>query len=141
MSACSVSSVNDHVFSKPEAPGSSLSLRIVVHRELPEDPKLCRQWNDLVLQMERPEVFYTSEWALAVQSAYRASLKPLLFLGYEGESLIGVASLATDPAEETISFLAATTADYCEFLSSTQQRAWFVDAVVEELAKTQTRPS
>jgi len=139
LSACSVSSVNDHVCSNPEARG--LSLRIVVYREIPEDPKLCRQWNDLVLQMERPEVFYTSEWALAVQSAYRASLKPLLFLGYEGESLIGVASLATDPAEETISFLAATTADYCEFLSQTQQRALFVDAVVAELAKTQTKAS
>lgn len=137
MSACSVSSVGDHVFEKTEAQG--LSLRIVLHREIPEDPKLCRQWNDLVLQMERPEVFYTSEWALAVQSAYHASLKPLLFLGYEGESLVGVASLATDPAEETMSFLAATTGDYCEFLSRPQQRGSFVDAVFAEIAKIKTK--
>ena len=56
-------------------------MRIVVLRKIPEEPSLLRQWDDLVLQMERPEVFYTSEWALAVQSAYQASLKPLLLLG------------------------------------------------------------
>jgi CelD/BcsL family acetyltransferase involved in cellulose biosynthesis len=116
-----------------------VSLRIVLHKEIPEDPTLWRQWNDLALQMERPEVFYTIEWALAVQSAYKVSLKPLLLLGYEGDSLTGVASLATDPREETISFLAATTADYCEFLSQPQQRASFLDAVFAELAKTNAR--
>ena len=112
-----------------------MSLRIILHREIPEDPKLHRQWNDLALQMERPEVFYTCEWALAVQSAYRASLKPLLILGYEGDNLVGVVSLATDPAEENISFLAATTADYCELLTQPEQRAEFVGAVFAELAK------
>ena len=116
-----------------------MSLRIVLHREIPEDPTLWRQWNDLALQMERPEVFYASEWALAVQSAYKASLKPLLLLGYDGDSLTGVASLATDPREETISFLAATTADYCDFLSQPQQRAAFLDAVFAELAKNDAR--
>jgi hypothetical protein len=58
-----------------------VSLRIVVHREIPDDPKLRREWNEVALQVERPEVFYTCEWALAVQSAYRAFLKPLLLLG------------------------------------------------------------
>lgn len=110
-------------------------MRIVLHREIPEDPALWRQWNDVALQVEHPEVFYTSEWALAVRSAYQDSLRPLLFLGYEGETLVGVASLATDPAEETISFLAATTADYCDFLTRPQQRSLFVDAVFAELAK------
>jgi CelD/BcsL family acetyltransferase involved in cellulose biosynthesis len=86
--------------------------------------------------MERPAVFYTWEWALAVQSAYHASLKPLLFLGYEGDDLVGVASLATDAAEESISFLAATTADYCEFLTPLKKRAEFVNAVFAELGKT-----
>jgi CelD/BcsL family acetyltransferase involved in cellulose biosynthesis len=128
-----VLTVDDPVLAKTKAQGESL--HIVLHREIPEDPNLWRQWNDLVLQMERPEVFYTSEWALAVQSAYGASLKPLLFLGYEGESLVGVASLATDPAQETISFLAATTGDYCEFLSRPQRRAMFVDAVFAELTR------
>ncbi len=113
-----------------------MSLRIVLHREIPEDPMLHRQWNDLALQMERPEVFYTCEWALAVQSAYQASLKPLLLLGYEGDHLVGAASLATDRAEENICFLAATTGDYCDFLTQPQQRPEFVDAVFAELAKT-----
>lgn len=112
-----------------------MSLRIVRYREIPEDSNLHRQWNDLVLGMERPEVFYTSQWALALQSAYRASLKPLLFLAYEGDLLVGVASLATDASDENVSFLAATTADYCEFLTRPQDRAQFVDAVFAELAK------
>ena len=111
-------------------------MRIVLQREIPEDPELHRQWNAIALQTERPEVFYTSEWALAVQSAYRASLKPLLFLGYDGEALVGVVALATDPAEENISFLSANTADYCEFLSSPALRADFVEAVFAEIAKT-----
>ena len=78
--------------------------------------------------MELPKVFYTCEWALAVQSAYEASLKPLLFLGYEGDDLVGVACLSADPGEQTVSFLNATTADYCEFLSHPERRAEFVDA-------------
>jgi len=84
-------------------------------------------------------VFYTCEWALAVQSAYRASLTPLLVLGYDGEALVGVAALATDPAGENISFLSANTADYCEFLSSPEQRADFVGAVFAEIAKMNAR--
>jgi len=113
-----------------------VSLRIVLHREIPEVPKLHSQWNDVALRMERPEVFYTVEWALAVQSAYRASLKVMLFLGYEGDDLVGVASLATDMAEENVRFLAATTGDYCDFLTAPQYRTEFVDAVFAELTKT-----
>jgi CelD/BcsL family acetyltransferase involved in cellulose biosynthesis len=112
-----------------------LSLRIVLHRRIPEDSNLRRQWNDVVLQMERPEVFYTCEWAVAMQSAYQASLMPLLFLGYDGDDLIGVASLATDATEKNVSFLAGTTADYCEFLTEPRRRAEFVDAVFAELGK------
>ena len=108
-------------------------MRIVVLRKIPEEPSLLRQWDDLVLQMERPEVFYTCEWALAVQSAYQASLKPLLFLGYDGDDLVGVACLGTDTGEQNVSFLAATTADYCEFLSHPQRRAEFIDKVFSEL--------
>jgi CelD/BcsL family acetyltransferase involved in cellulose biosynthesis len=108
-------------------------LRIVVHREIPENPELHRQWNAVALQMERPQVFYTSEWARAVAAAYRASLKPLLFLGYEGDDLVGVASFATDAAGRNVSFLAADTADYCDFLSTPQRRGEFVDGVFAEL--------
>ncbi|MFZ3277301.1 MAG: GNAT family N-acetyltransferase, partial [Candidatus Sulfotelmatobacter sp.] len=108
-------------------------MRVVVLRKIPEEPSLLRQWDDLVSQMEQPEVFYTSEWALAVQCAYQASLKPLLLLGYDGDDLVGVACLATDTSEQNVSFLAATTADYCEFLSRPQRRAEFVDKVFAEL--------
>ena len=116
-----------------------VSLRIVLHPEIPEDPQLCRQWNNLALQMERPEVFYTFEWAQAMQSAYHATLKPLLFLGYEGDELVGVASLATDADQQNASFLAATTADYCDILSRPQLRTEFAEAVLAELARTPTR--
>ena len=80
-------------------------------------------------------MFYTYEWALAVQAAYRASLRPLLLLGYEGNELVAVASLATDPAEKNITFLAANTADYCDFLSARQHRAEFIDAVFAVMQK------
>jgi CelD/BcsL family acetyltransferase involved in cellulose biosynthesis len=108
-------------------------LRIVLLRKIPEEPVLQRQWNELVLQMERPQVFYTCEWALAVESAYQASLKPLLFLGYDGDDLVGVACLGADLDEQNVSFLAGTTGDYCEFLSHPQRRAEFVEAVFAEL--------
>jgi len=110
-------------------------MRIVLLRKIPDESSLRRQWNDLVLRMERPEVFYTCEWALAMQSAYQYSLTPLLFLGYEGEDLVGAASLATDAAKESVGFLAATTADYCEFVTHPHQRYEFIDAVFAELRK------
>ncbi len=53
---------------------------------------------------------------MAVEQAYRASLKPLLLLAYEGDTLAGVAALATDNAEKQVSFLCGTTADYCDFI-------------------------
>jgi hypothetical protein len=86
-----------------------VSLRIVPLRKIPEHSSLQRRWNRLVLQMERPKVFYECEWALAVQSAYQASLKPLLFIGYDGNDLVGVACLGTDLGEHNVSFLTATT--------------------------------
>lgn len=112
-------------------------MRIVQHREIPDDPGLQRQWNDLVLGM--PEVFYTCEWAQAVQTAYRDSIQPLLFLGYEGDELVGVASLAADPADGRVGFLGATTADYCDFLSLPHLRPAFVHAVFAELARMKVR--
>lgn len=108
-------------------------MRIVLLRKIPDEPVLRQQWDDLVLQMERPEVFYTCEWALAVQSAYPAALKPLLFLGYDGDDLVGVASLVADTDEQNAGFLAATTADYCEFVSHPERRAEFVEAVFVQL--------
>jgi CelD/BcsL family acetyltransferase involved in cellulose biosynthesis len=108
-------------------------VRLVLHREIPDDPTLRRQWNRIVSQMEQPQVFYTWEWAFAMQSAYRASLKPLLFLGYEGDELVGVACLAEDAAEQNVNFLAAATSDYCEFFSHPNCRRQLIDAVLAEL--------
>lgn len=110
-------------------------MRIVVHREIPEDVKLGSAWNALVQQMERPEVFYTYEWALAVYRAYHASLTPLLMLVYEEDSLIGVASLATDIHQEKCFFLSHATADYCDFVSHPNRRATMVNAVFAELQR------
>ncbi len=62
-----------YVFAK-SADGDSTILRIVMHREIPDDPTLRRQWNELLGQMEQPQVFYTYEWALAVDRAYHESL-------------------------------------------------------------------
>jgi CelD/BcsL family acetyltransferase involved in cellulose biosynthesis len=108
-------------------------LRIVLLREIPEDASLLQRWNALVLQMERPEVFYNAEWALAVQSAYRDSQKPLLFLGYDGDDLVGVVCLASDPGNHYVSFLTGATADYCDFLTHPQRRMEFVEAVFAKL--------
>lgn len=123
---------NSYIFSNGN-PRGQVSLRIVLLRKVPEESSLLRRWNDLVLQMERAQVFYTCEWALAVQSAYQASLKPLLFLGYDGDDLVGVACLGADLGERNVSFLAGTTGDYCEFLSHPHRRAEFVQAVFAEL--------
>jgi CelD/BcsL family acetyltransferase involved in cellulose biosynthesis len=108
-------------------------LRIVVLKTIPEDSSLSRGWNALVPQMEQPQIVYRIEWALAVQSAYGATLRPLLFLGYDGDDLVGVACLATDVAEQTVSFLTATTGDYCDFVAHPRHRAEFVNQVFAEL--------
>jgi CelD/BcsL family acetyltransferase involved in cellulose biosynthesis len=108
-------------------------MRLIVGDEIPENDELRRQWNDLVLRMESPEVFYTYEWALALSRGYAASVRPLLVLGYDGNTLAGVASLAMDEQHRTLSFLAGNTADYCDFVSSPERRFQFVDAVMRKL--------
>jgi CelD/BcsL family acetyltransferase involved in cellulose biosynthesis len=107
-------------------------LRIVLHREIPDGEDFRRQWNALVDAMERPEVFYTWEWAQAVARVYGTSLRPLLFTAYRGDELAGVAALAKD-AHGEICFLASTTADYCDFVSTTDEREEFVGRVMGEL--------
>ena len=110
-------------------------LELTVHRQIPENDDLRRQWNGLVLRMESPEVFYTYEWALAVQRGYGTSVKPLLLLGYEGAELVGVASLATSANERPVTFLAATTADYCDFVCAAERNLEFVELVQKALKK------
>ena len=82
--------------------------------------------------LENAQVFYTYEWALAVQRAYRGIMGPLLFLAYEGKSLVGIVALASDQAN-VVSFLCATTGDYCDFLSTPENKPAFVAAVFAEL--------
>ena len=102
--------------------------------EITEGAELRRAWNDLALRMERPEVFYTYEWAVAVQRAYGDSRKPLLFLGYEGASLVSLVALARENnGSGDVVFLTASTADYCDFLSEPARRCEFVAAVFSEL--------
>lgn len=112
------------------------SLRVQVLDRIPEDLNLRRQWNALVLAVDQPQVFYTYEWARAVQNAYHATLIPLLFLAYDpSEALCGIAALAADLTGKYVSFLCATTGDYCEFLSLPQYRDEFVRSVLVELKK------
>jgi CelD/BcsL family acetyltransferase involved in cellulose biosynthesis len=107
-----------------------------VLREIPEDESLRRDWNALVERAPQPQVFYTYEWAFAVQRAYGETLRPLIFLAYdEEENLCGVAALAISSPGETVSFLCATTGDYCDFLSLPERREGFVTVVVEELRR------
>jgi len=108
-------------------------MRIVLHRDIPDDPLLQQQWNALVQEMERPEVFYTHQWALAMHRAFGESLLPILMLAYEGAKLAGVAALATDPTQKTTSFLCSTSADYCDLLSRPDLRAELLDTVLAEL--------
>jgi CelD/BcsL family acetyltransferase involved in cellulose biosynthesis len=110
-------------------------LRLVLHREIPDDDRLARQWNELVWQMECPEVFYTHEWALAVSRAYRTSITPLLMLAYEQDSLVAVAALAIEPSRKRATFLAGATADYCDFVSHPNLRPEFVQLVCGELRR------
>jgi len=108
-------------------------LRLVLYHGIPEDDNLRRQWNELVLRMESPEVFFTYEWALAVSRGYEGSMRPLLMLGYERETLVGVAALAVDEELQKASFLAGNTADYCDFVSDPSHRLEFVNLVLSKL--------
>jgi CelD/BcsL family acetyltransferase involved in cellulose biosynthesis len=110
-------------------------MRLVVHRGIPESDDLQRQWNGLVQQMESPEVFYTYEWALAVSRAYSASLKPLLMLAYEEDRVVGIAALATDALEGTASFLAGSTADYCDLVCPPEKKQSFTSLILSEIRR------
>lgn len=111
---------------------SRVELRVLT--SIPENPELRRDWNQLAQCMEQPEVFYTYEWALAVQRAYSESLEPLILLCYEEGQLRGVAALATDQHERAF-FLASSTADYCDLVSQPEFRESFLRLVLAEVGK------
>src|SRR6266404_5198801 len=104
----------------------------------PPDPTLREQWNSMVFQMERPEVFYTWEWATAVARAFGGSVTPWIATGYEGDELVGVAALTKFSATE-VAFLNGATADYCDFISLPGRRKEFVADVLDALQKVGTR--
>jgi len=107
-------------------------MRLVAHNAIPEGEDFREQWDRLVYSMERPEVFYTWEWARAVSGVYGASLQPLLFAVYREERLAGIAALAVDTSGE-VSFLNALTADYCDFVSTPADREEMIGLVMREL--------
>ena len=87
-----------------------------------------------MLREKAPQIFYTYEWALAVQRAYAHSLHPLVFFGYDDrESLQAVVALAED--ETQVSFLCANTGDYCDFIGAEGQRLDFISGVFAQLRK------
>ncbi|HXX02108.1 MAG TPA: GNAT family N-acetyltransferase [Candidatus Acidoferrales bacterium] len=95
-----------------------------------------QQWNTLVERVDHPQVFYTYEWSLAAQRAYHVILRPMIFLAYdERNALCGVASLALDLEGKKVSFLCATTGDYCDFISLAEHRTAFVGGVLAELRR------
>ena len=114
-------------------------LRIAAARAIPEEPTLLARWNQIAEQTERSEIFFTHQWSAAVASSYQEKLEPLFVLGYNGETLQAVAPLAIDSSTGVAQFLNANTADYCDFLSSSDLRSEFVGAVFSELAKLQVK--
>jgi CelD/BcsL family acetyltransferase involved in cellulose biosynthesis len=111
-----------------------------VLKEVPEDPQLAASWNDLVMRMERPEVFYTHQWALAASRAFRETLLPLTCLVHESDRLSGVAALATlHDSQENAFFLTANTADYCDVVSEPALRPAVLAAIFQELSRQGVR--
>jgi CelD/BcsL family acetyltransferase involved in cellulose biosynthesis len=115
-------------------------MRLVAMRKVPEEEGLRQQWSALVLETNRPEVFYTWQWARAVEHAYGSAFTPLLYLFFEGEALVGLVALATSTSDKHEAFfLSGTTADYCDFLSSPSRRLDCVRQVFGELRKLQVK--
>ena len=114
---------------------NEIYLRIEIHRTIPDDPALRKQWDALVERMPSPEVFYTYEWAASVERAYRDVLVPWLLLAYEDRELKGIAALATEPNSGQVSWLAGSTADYCDFVSRAADREALITLPFRNCAK------
>lgn len=85
-----------------------------------------------MFRMENPQVFYTWEWAIAVQRAYAKLITPLVILACNDQELIGVAALAEKEQGRYV-FLTSDTSDYCEFLCEPAIRSTFVESIFAEL--------
>jgi CelD/BcsL family acetyltransferase involved in cellulose biosynthesis len=114
-------------------------MRLIWNNQVPA-ANLREQWNALVFQMEKPEVFYTWEWATAVARVYGEIQEPWIATAYEGDELVGVAALArASTSAKEAAFLACTTADYCDFISLPQKRQEFVAHVFHDLKQAGTQ--
>ncbi len=115
-------------------------MKVTVLEKIPEDPEIILAWNNLVFRMERPEVFFTHQWALAASRAFSDSLCPLTFLVHESGRLAGVAAMATNrESPDTAFFLTASTADYCDIVSEPETRGAVLAAVLEEIKRLSVR--
>lgn len=109
-------------------------MKITVLEKVPDDTEIIPAWNKLALRMERPEVFFTHQWALAANRAFSEALSPLILLAHESGQLVGVAAMARHPkSPDRAFFLTASTADYCDFLSEPQSRAATLAAMLHEM--------
>src|SRR5215813_4888320 len=115
---------------RPSRHDFGVKMRILAHAGLPE---IREQWNSLVEKVERPQVFYTYEWAQAVARTYGEWLKPLILTAHREEHLVGAVALAQDPVNGRVSFLAGSTADYCDFISAADDRRELVLLALQEL--------
>ncbi len=127
--------VADGVYGLDGAP-----VKVTVLERVPEDPETIRDWNNLVFRMERPEVFFSHQWARAACSAFSDTLRSLIFLVHDEEHLVGVAALATHrESPETAFFLTASTADYCDLVSEPERRGAMWAAVFAEMKRLHVR--
>ena len=110
-------------------------MRLILHRAIPADDDFRLRWNELVQAMERPQVFYTCEWAVAVTRAYAASVESIIFAGYRAHRLAAVAALTLESGGSRAVFLTAATADYCDFISAPADRGEFVRRLMAELRR------
>ncbi len=111
-------------------------MTVTVLEKVPEDPEFILAWNNLVFRMERPEVFFTHQWALAASRSFSDTLCPLIFLVYESGRLDGVAAMAVNrESPATAFFLTAGTADYCDIVSAPETREAILAAVLKEMKK------
>ena len=115
-------------------------MEVTVLEWIPEDPEIAVAWNNLVFRMERPEVFFTHQWALAASRAFADSLKPLILLICDSGRLQGVAALSTGrESRDTAFFLTASTADYCDIISEPGARQAVLAAVLAQLKNLSLR--
>jgi CelD/BcsL family acetyltransferase involved in cellulose biosynthesis len=116
-------------------------MELTLSRALAAEPVFRQQWDELVNSMQRPQVFYTWEWAQAVCKAYAGEMQPLFCMAYREGALVGVVPLALsgDDDHKKASFLTATTADYCDFISAPMDRLQLVRLTIDALAAIRVR--